>query len=309
MQEKGSTKRKLLPWAFVCAALMIAFIALAFLWNAHRQVVVYTEDAFIDGFRVDLSPDILGRVIELKVDEGDFVREGDIVAILEQDILLAEKTEAEAALVSAEEKIAFEKAQFEKLRNDYERALEGIKDQIISPQKFDHMQKDYEMGEASYKKALADRELALSKVDVIKAHLYHTYIFASCNGVIAKRWIYVGDVIRPGQAVFTLYDIENVWVQANLSETKIEKVSLGDRVEINVDAYPDKKFIGQVFTIKAAAASQFSVIPQNNATGNYTKVAQRIPVKLTLENSFINSETPLYLFPGMNVEVKIQVKK
>ena len=104
-----------------------------------------------------------------------------------------------------------------------------------------------------------------------------------------------------------MYDRERVWVQANLSEKKIKKVKIGDLVEISVDAYPGKTFYGTVFTIKSAAASQFSVIPQNNATGNYTKVAQRIPIKITLDTSF--SEQGLYLFPGMNVEVKIKVQR
>ena len=89
-------------------------------------------------------------------------------------------------------------------------------------------------------------------------------------------------------------------------EKKIEKVKIGDPVEISVDAYPNKTFYGKVFTIKSAAASQFSVIPQNNATGNYTKVAQRIPIKITLDSA--SSDNQLYLFPGMNVEVKIKVQ-
>ena len=82
-------------------------------------------------------------------------------------------------------------------------------------------------------------------------------------------------------------------------------MKLGDRVEISVDAYPDKTFHGEVFTIKGAAASQFSVIPQNNATGNYTKVAQRIPIKITLD---VPKGEQLYLFPGMNAEVDIKAE-
>ena len=155
-------------------------------------------------------------------------------------------------------------------------------------------------------KALADTVLAKSKVQLINTYLSHTLIYAPFDGVIAKRWIFTGDVMRPGQSLFTMYDRQRVWVQANLSEKKIKKVKMGDPVEILVDAYPNKTFYGKVFTIKSAAASQFSVIPQNNATGNYTKVAQRIPIKITLDSPSPDSQ--LYLFPGMNVEVKIKIQ-
>ncbi|MCB1084940.1 MAG: HlyD family secretion protein [Chlamydiia bacterium] len=266
---------------------------------------VYTNDAFIEGFRIDLSPDILGRIIELKVDEGECVKEGQVVAILQQDIYTSQKVEAQAALKSAIKQVAVQKAHLEKVRNDYIRATQGIEDQIISPQMFDHQQKDYEMAEAKYLQAIADVDLAESKVKVIDTYLNHTFICAPFDGMIAKRWVFTGDVVRPSQAIFTVYEEGNVWVQANLSEKKIEKVKLGDRVDISVDAYPDKTFHGEVFTIKGAAASQFSVIPQNNATGNYTKVAQRIPIKITLD---VPKGEQLYLFPGMNAEVDIKVK-
>lgn len=301
-------KKKAKKGWFIGGTLFVLLVIIgAIFWAVEDGDVVWTNDAFIDSYRIDLSPDILGRIIELKAEEGDDVKQGDVVAIIEQDIFLSEKVEAEANLESSIKNVAFQRAHLEKIRNDYGRAKRGIKDQIISPQDFDHVQKDFEMAEASYNKAVADTLLAESKVALINTYLNHTYIYAPFDGPIAKRWVFTGDVMRPGQAIFTMYDRQRVWVQANLSETKIKKVKIGDPVEITVDAYPNKKFYGKVFTIKSAAASQFSVIPQNNATGNYTKVAQRIPIKISLEPS--SSDQELYLFPGMNVEVKIRVQE
>ncbi|MCB1106570.1 MAG: HlyD family secretion protein [Chlamydiia bacterium] len=300
-------KKKHFPYiigAVILAAIILSWVGYLFI---EHEEYVSTNDAFIDTYRIDLSPDILGRVIELKVDEGDHVRQGDVVAILQQDIFVSQKMEAEAALESANKEMAVQKAHYEKIQNDYARALKGIQDQIISPQTFDHVQKDYEMAEASYNKAIADTDLAKARITLINTYLNHTFIHAPFDGVIAKRWIFTGDVMRPGQSLFTMYDRQKVWVQANLSERKIERIKLGNPVEITVDAYPGRKFYGKVFTIKSAAASQFSVIPQNNATGNYTKVAQRIPIKITLDAA--TSDPSLYLFPGMNVEVKVQVGK
>ena len=301
--------KRLKKWLIYTAGSLIAITAIIFGYHIYEETV-YTEDAFIDAFRVNLAPDVFtGRIIDLKVDEGYYVKKGDIVAVQEQDILISQKKEAEASLLVAKKEVNVENATYIKLSEDYGRALQAIKDKIISIQQFQHVQQDYEAAQASYEKALADQDLAEKKIDVIDTYLYHTYIYSPCNGIIAKRWVFTGDVVRPGQALFSFYDADNVWIQANLSEKKIQKVRLGDRVEIHVDAYPDRKFYGTVFCIKAAAASQFSVIPQNNATGNYTKVAQRIPIKISLETPDNDSKEPLYLFPGMNVEVTIRVKK
>lgn len=305
MNEEVKKRR---AWPFALGGILLILLVLAwvsYLTIQHREYVS-TNDAFIDTYRIDLSPDILGRVIELKADEGEFVKQGQVVALIEQDIYISQKVEAEAALESSVREEAVQKAHYEKIRNDYRRALKGIEDKIISSQAFDHFQKDYEMAEASYNKAIADTQLAVSKIKLIETYLNHTFIYAPFDGVIAKRWIFTGDVLRPGQSIFTMYDRQRVWVQANLSEKKIKRIRLGDPVEITIDAYPGRTFYGKVFTIKSAAASQFSVIPQNNATGNYTKVAQRIPVKITLDAA--DSMPSLYLFPGMNVEVKIRTQ-
>ncbi len=307
--HSNSNKKRLKKWLISSAGAIIAILAIVFGYHIYESTV-YTEDAFIDAFRVNLAPDVFtGRIIDLKVDEGYYVKKGEIVAVQEQDILISQKKEAEASLLVAKKEVNVENALYIKLSEDYGRALQAIKDKIISIQQFQHVQQDYEAAQASYEKALADQELAERKIDVIDTYLYHTNIFSPCNGMIAKRWVFTGDVVRPGQALFSFYDTDNVWVQANLSERKIQKVRLGDRVEIHVDAYPDRKFYGTVFCIKAAAASQFSVIPQNNATGNYTKVTQRIPIKISLETADNDPKAPLYLFPGMNVEVTIRVKK
>lgn len=308
-KKSGAKTSRLRKWMITSTGLLILVVGGFFAYE-HYEKTVYTEDAFIDAFRVNLSPDVFtGRIVDLTVDEGYYVKKGEVVAIQEQDILISQKNEAQAFLLSAKKQVNIENAQFIKLSEDYGRALQAIKDKIISIQAFEHVQQDYGMAQASYEKALADQDLAEKKIDVIDTYLHHTYIYSPCNGIIAKRWVFTGDVVRPGQALFSFYDSDNVWVQANLSERKIEKVRLGDRVEIHVDAYPDRKFYGNVFVIKAAAASQFSVIPQNNATGNYTKVTQRIPIKISLETPDNDPNTPLYLFPGMNVEVTIHVKK
>ncbi|MBU6447178.1 MAG: efflux RND transporter periplasmic adaptor subunit, partial [Verrucomicrobia bacterium] len=126
------------------------------------------------------------------------------------------------------------------------------------------------------------------------------------DGAISKRWVVAGDVAQIGQPLFGLTDVNNIWVTANLEENKVGHLQPGDPVEIHIDAYPDRTFTGSVFVVRAAAASQFSLIPPDNATGNFTKVVQRLPVKIWL--NVPESKEPLYLYPGMSAEIHVKVR-
>lgn len=296
-----SSKLPLFGVLSLAAVVALATAVYFLVWHAW----VWTNDAQIEGFGVDLSTNVTEQIIALHVDEGDVVKKGDLIALLQNNVPLAKKNEIDAKIVSLEQEIAYSKADFEKKRNDYLRAVEGIEDKVISQQHYDHREKDYLMAEAQLNLALANLELARREKEVVEAQLTHYEIRAPMDGVIAKRWVWLGDVTTPGQSLFTMFDLENVWVLANYDENNIRKVTMGAQAEIHVDAYPGRKFVGEVFTIKGAAASKFTLVPQNNATGNYTKVSQRIPVKISIrpENQ---EEGPLYLFPGMNVEVSIK---
>jgi multidrug resistance efflux pump len=130
---------------------------------------------------------------------------------------------------------------------------------------------------------------------------------AASTGVVARLWASSGETIQPGQPILTVYHLEEVWVRANLEETKVAKIRLGDKVEIRLDAYPHRKFNGRVALIGTATASQFSLIPPNNASGNFTKVTQRLPIKIKFEGQD-NLITDQLLWPGMSAEIRIQVK-
>lgn len=279
-------------------------IGLFFRWE---RTFVWTNDAQIEGYGADLSANVTERVIGLYVEEGEYVEEGQLIAELQANVPEAQKLEAEARIEQMEQDILAQEARRDKIRNDYIRALEGIEEGVISAQMFDHKQKDLEIAEAELELAYASLELTKRELETIEAELTHYRILAPYSGTVAQRWVWLGDVTTPGQSLYTMYDLENVWVLARLEEGKMEGVRLGADVEISVDAYPGYTFHGQVFAIKGAAASTFSLVPQNNATGNYTKVAQRIPIKITIEKpEDFPEDEPLYLFPGMSVEVRIQ---
>lgn len=294
-------------WLLVGAAVAVATVVC--LWVTLFRPYVRTNDALIDGFKVAVSADIMARIVKLHVDEGDFVKEGDLIAVLDDSILQSQKKEAKAKIETLQAMVTLEQFHFEKVRNDFERAERGFKEGVTSAQQLDHAQKNFAVAETKVEVTRADLELAKKELGVIEAKLLHTQVFAPITGVIVKRWVWEGDVMNVGQSIYSLYDLANVWVVANLEETKMKHVHLGDPVEIRIDAYPGRAFYGKIFVVKGAAASEFSLIPHDNATGNYTKVAQRIPLKISIENQKWTGEANSpYLFPGMSAEVKIKVQ-
>jgi membrane fusion protein (multidrug efflux system) len=115
-----------------------------------------------------------------------------------------------------------------------------------------------------------------------------------------------GDVVQPGQSVFTLTLSKNLWVIAFLEETNISKIKPGQNVKFTIDAFSDVKFSGKVFLIGSSTASVFSLIPANNASGNFTKVTQRVPVRISIDSADNNKEISSFnILSGMSVVVKI----
>jgi multidrug resistance efflux pump len=123
------------------------------------------------------------------------------------------------------------------------------------------------------------------------------------NGYIAAVWTYPGAVVNTGQPIVTVYDISETWVAANISETKLYRIEPGQEVEVKVDSLDGAILKGHVQGIAAATAATFSLLPQNNTSVNFTKVAQVVPVKISIENP-----DNYILIPGTSVEVKIATR-
>jgi len=145
-------------------------------------------------------------------------------------------------------------------------------------------------------------EEARASLELAKLQLAHTTVTSPINGVVAKKVAQLGEVIKAGQPIAVIVDLDNVWVEANLEETKVEYVRPGQIVDLSVDAYPKTRFAGKVVNIGAAAASEFALIPENRSAGSFTKVTQRIPIKIEV----LDAIRPLR--PGMMVVVGIDIR-
>ncbi len=288
--------------------LLIGLAIVAYYWYMGMREYVSTDDAFIDANRVGVSTKILGRIDTLTVDEGDTVKTGQMLVRLDDTDLRAQQAQARTALSLAQENIVLAKVSLDKAQTDFNRAAAQFKDNIITKEQYDHAQSELESAKARLSIATAQSNSARAQIGVVETQLRNTVVSSPMDGVVSKRWVMAGDVVSPGQPVFTLYDLKNVWVTANLEETSISALRSADKVEISVDAYPDQKFTGQVLQIGSNTASQFSLIPPNNASGNFTKVTQRVPVKISITPAGASSASIEQLLPGMSVEVKVKVK-
>jgi membrane fusion protein (multidrug efflux system) len=153
----------------------------------------------------------------------------------------------------------------------------------------------------------ADVKQAEASVELANIQLADTRVTAPFSGIIGKRGAMVGQYVQPGQALFSLVPDTQVWVTANFKETQIEHIQAGQSVNVSLDAYPDEVFSGFIDSLAPASGSKFSLLPAENATGNFTKIVQRIPVRIRLERKQSSSAIGRIL-PGLSAVVEVDTE-
>jgi membrane fusion protein (multidrug efflux system) len=302
-KQSHAKKRIVIP------AVIIGVVAIivASYWYLYRRGYVSTNDAFIDGNPVTVGSKVLGRIVWLGADEGDKISEGQALVRLDDTDLKAQEAQARANVALSEQSLPLAKIGLERAQTDFDRVQVQYQDKVVPREDYDHARQALDLAKAQY--AVAESQVSASKAQlaVMETQLGNTRIASPIAGVVARKWMMPGDIAQPGQPIYTVYDLHDVWVTANLEETKLASIAVGSPVRISVDAYPGREFSGRVLLIGAATASQFSLIPPNNASGNFTKVTQRVPVKISIEESETASDAGRGgLLPGMSVVVKVR---
>jgi membrane fusion protein, multidrug efflux system len=158
--------------------------------------------------------------------------------------------------------------------------------------------------ESQYMQLVADLHAKEAALEVAQVNLGYTQILAPADGTVGERQVRTGQLVSPGTQVMTF--VENIrWVAANFRETQLTNIKVGDTAEIRVDTYPGQVFNGKVLEIAPASGSQFALLPPDNATGNFTKVVQRVPVKIALDDSPLTSQ----LRPGLSAVATVRTRK
>ena len=147
-------------------------------------------------------------------------------------------------------------------------------------------------------------EVARAQLDLARLNLSYTVIVATADGVLGRKNIHEGQLVQPGQTMVDIVDGKDMWIVANYRETQMPNIAVGAKVRIKADAVPDVEYTGVVERISDATGSAYSLIPQDNATGNFVKVEQRVPVRISLDDN--RKEDLAKLRAGLNVECEIE---
>lgn len=329
-EAKKSKLRVYIPLTLV----ILFVIAGAWYWYNDYTRYITTDDAHIDADNVSVGSKILGRIAVIHGDEGESVKKGMLLAELDSSDMISQRNQAislrdqaKAGLVQAEARynsdqksIKVTEISLERATEDLNRAKSQSAGGVITAEQFDHINKAYEtafaqldaaraqliVSRSAISTASAAVESASSQVTVLDTQLQNMKLYAPADGLIARRWLLPGDIVQPGQSVLTLTISKNLWVVAYLEETKVGDIRPGQDVRFTIDAFDGVKFSGKVFLIGSTTASVFSLIPANNASGNFTKVTQRIPVRISIDKADNNKDISSYnILSGMSAVVKI----
>jgi membrane fusion protein (multidrug efflux system) len=329
-EQKSKQLKVYVPLTIVVLLVIIG----GWLWYRDYSSYITTDDAHVDADNVNISPKMLGRVAALNREEGQPVEKGEILALLDSNDLVAQrnqtlalKQQGEASLAQTRTKYSSDQKSIRVLEIGLERAAEDLdraKKQsaggVITAEQLSHAQKAWEtaaaqldasrsqleVSKASIASASAAVETAAAQIKVLDAQIGNMRLYAPSSGVVSRKWVMTGDIVQPGQAVYTVTISKNQWISAFLEETKIAEIHQGQPVKFSIDAFPGVTFRGKVSLVGSTTASVFSLIPANNASGNFTKVTQRIPVRISIESADDRSDLSAFnILSGMSAEVKI----
>lgn len=239
---------------------------------------------------------------------------------------------ASAGVKAAEAAVNEAKANMENAKRDYQRYEALVAKDAVTQQQYDQMKTRYEEALSRYKAAVAQRQqasasrhstalttneqnarlsqqtagvsVAQAALDIARLNLSYTVITAPCDGYMSRKDIHVGQLVRPGETLAKIVDEGTVWVLANYRETQLNHIKIGSSVTFKADAVPGVVYHGHVESISASTGAGYKEMPVDNATGNFVKVEQRVPVRIVLDKNTPAADAKK-LLAGLNVETKV----
>jgi membrane fusion protein, multidrug efflux system len=340
-RKRGLSARTLVI-GIVALVVVVAIIVYYVLFIAPYES---TDDAFVDGYVTLVSARVPGQVARLLVRDNQMVRQGDVLveldprdyeaslaqaraqlaearseetqAVAQLSVSEARVTETQASVVAAEsdaqraaddlkryqsvEARAVSKTVFDQIRNQARStaaALKSAQSQLVGARA------GVNLSQAAIQSAAAAVQLAAAREQQAELNLSYTRIIAAVDGRVTARSVDTGNYVQPGQSMLALVPT-NLWVTANFKETQLTYMRPGQSVEVRVDAYPDHRLRGHVDSLQSGTGARFSLLPPENAVGNYVKVVQRVPVKIDFDGPLPQG---LDIAPGLSVEPTVKVK-
>jgi membrane fusion protein (multidrug efflux system) len=333
-RRRGRSRGLLRPLLLVGVPLLAALGGLY--WYAVSGRYVTTENAYVKSDIVAISPDVDGRVVSVEVVENQLVKRGDVLFRIDPEPFEITLDMADASILAVRHDIEASRAEFRQIQAEIDEAQERVK---FFQQQAQRQRELEERGiSAQVRLEEAELELAAARQRVtalreklrtvlarlggdpasaVELHpafqeaearrgmaardLSHTVVAAPVDGFVSRMRLQPGEWVEAGDAAFTIIDPHATWIEANLKETQLTHVEVGQRVTIEVDAYPDHAWSGEVASISPATGAEFALIPPQNATGNWVKVVQRLPIRIAVGSA--DNKPPLRA--GMTAAVSI----
>ncbi|RCS28667.1 HlyD family efflux transporter periplasmic adaptor subunit [Rhodanobacter denitrificans] len=319
-------------------AVLLAVVGWALWYFLDGRWYEGTDDAYVNGNVVQITPQVPGTVVSIGADDGDLVHAGDVLVRLDPsdaDVALAEAKANLANTVrkvrglyssvnGAQADVAARKTAVDKARADYNRRVALAKSGAISAEELAHASDALTSAESNLvtaqqqyqsSKVLVDDTVVASHPDVqaAAARLRAAFLddvratlVAPVDGYVAKRSVQVGQRVQPGAALMAVVPLRGVWVDANFKETQLTRMRIGQPVTIESDVYGGKvEYKGKVQSLGVGTGSAFSLLPAQNATGNWIKIVQRIPVRIVFDDPAQLDRHPLRIGMSLNVDVSL----
>jgi membrane fusion protein (multidrug efflux system) len=327
----------------VCLGLIVIGIIAGIAWYLHARHYESTDDAFIDGRPVLVSPQVTGSITSVNVTDNQIVKSGDLLATIDPRNYKAALDQADAQIrqddataKNLDAQISAQKAQIDQAAQQVTEAQAALKFATDENTRYqdlvqngagtvqraqqassDFTGKQAALDAATASKLVAERQIdvlnaqkagALAQLDQAKAQkdradadMQRTELRATVDGRVTKLTAAVGALAAPGQSIMIVVPLD-IWVTGNFKESQLAEMRVGQPVDIRIDAF-GKSFPGRVDSVQAGSGTAFSQLPAENATGNYVKVVQRVPVKITF-----NQRPEVELGPGMSVVPTVTVR-
>jgi membrane fusion protein (multidrug efflux system) len=332
VQKAKSRKRNLIIASSLFAAAAIGY---GVYWGTVLRFEESTDDAYVSGHLVQLTPEVGGTVVKIAADDTDLVQAGQTVVALDgNDARLAfdraraqfvqTVRETRQLMTNAQQQQALieqRQVELERATEDYKRRQALAGSDAMSAEELGHARQAVDDARAALAATtqqhkattvLIGRDRVAQNPKVLSAAaslkdawlaLQRTEVKAPSSGYIARRGVQVGQRIAAGSALMSIVPLESVWVDANFKEVQLEKIRIGQPVTLVADLYGSKvSYHGKVAGLGAGTGSAFSLLPAQNATGNWIKVVQRVPVRVALDPAELKKH-PLRIGLSMDVEV------
>ncbi|MHB8482469.1 MAG: HlyD family secretion protein [Nitrospiria bacterium] len=321
--------------------LFILFLLIlgTFFWGLYyyqrSQRITSTDDAQIEGDIYPVIPKVPGYVADVAVRDNLEVHKGDLLVVIESRDYEIHVEQAKAALQASRETLYSTKSQVgqfvsqsDAANADYQKSLSDLKryrplaaNDEMSRQQLEEAERaassnasklkalEQQIAAARSQVKLAEAKVAEAEasLDNAELELSYTHIVSPASGRVTKKSVQPGQWVQTGQSLMAIVPLTDVWVVANFKETQTGRMRPGQEAEITVDSYPGITFHGKVDSIAAGTGARFSLLPPENATGNYIKVVQRVPVKILLDEKDLKSHPEAVLRPGLNVVASVKI--